>query len=108
MAPPGAHRDGDAATPLAKPVPQCTVEQLRVLGAAGTVEVLLLELQRLRGHRWRRVLRRRTRVSTNGRFLRTLRVLRTGRWRVRARYLGTAKYSPSLSRFRYFRVRPPR
>jgi hypothetical protein len=74
--------------------------------SSGSVRLVLQ--RRTRTHHWRTRWKRTVRVSTTGRFSKRIRVRRLGRWRVRARYLGTSRYAPSKSRFVYFRTRPTR
>lgn len=62
-------------------------------------------VQRRRAHRWTMVRRVHAKVRGSGRYNRTLAPLARGRYRVRARYLGTATTMPSLSRYHRFRVR---
>jgi polysaccharide biosynthesis protein PslG len=69
---------------------------------AGKVRLVLQ--RRTRARRWRTSWRRTLRVSSTGRFSKKFRIRRSGRWRIRARYLGASKYGPSSSRFVYFRT----
>jgi hypothetical protein len=73
----------------------------RVRGArSGRVDLLV---QRRVGHRWVRVVRVTARVS-HGRFVRMI-TARPGRYRVQARFRGTAIAKPSRSHFRRFVAR---
>jgi len=62
----------------------------------------LLVQRRMHGG-WRTRWRRTVAVSSGGRFAKRLSVRRPGRYRTRARYLGTATCAPSSSRYVYFR-----
>jgi hypothetical protein len=73
---------------------------------AGRVRLVLQ--RRTRARRWRTSWRRTLRVSSTGRFSKKLRIRRSGRWRVRARYLGTSNYAPAASRYVHFRTRRAR
>jgi hypothetical protein len=62
-----------------------------------------LVLQRKVHGRWRTKWKKTAAVSGKGRFAKKVAVRRSGRFRVRARYLGTTTFAPSASRYVYFR-----
>jgi hypothetical protein len=75
-----------------------------VRGASGGVVRIVVE--RRRSGRWATVRRARAVVGTAGGYSRAVARLTGGRYRVRARYLGTPTASPSRSGYHRFRVRP--
>jgi Hypothetical glycosyl hydrolase family 15 len=64
----------------------------------GTVAI---QVDERRAARWVAVAHLTVAVGTSGRFGRLLDLASAGRYRVRAAYLGTAGYQPSLSRYRF-------
>jgi hypothetical protein len=75
-----------------------------VRGASGGAVRIVVE--RRRSGRWATVRCARAMVSGAGRYRRAVARLSRGRYRVRARYLGTPTASPSRSGYHRFRVRP--
>jgi hypothetical protein len=75
-----------------------------VAGARRGLVVLRLQRRIGRSRTYRTVMTVRTTVRSAGAFTRTLTNPRFGRWRVQARYLGSADSAPSVSRYAYFTV----